>query len=66
MMSPLAASIARRTAAPLPWFRSCSSTVKPFSEASFCRMSRLPSVDASSTAISSLRTGTASTRSTIS
>ena len=63
---PVAASIPRRTAAPFPRLRSCVSMRKPRSFDSFSRISRLPSVEASSTAMSSIRIGTERTRSTIS
>ena len=52
MTSPVASAIPRRTAAPLPRFRSCRMQLEAAARAaSRSRISRLPSVEASSTAI---------------
>ena len=55
-----------RSAAPLPRFSGCSRSVNPSSRWSRVRMSRVPSVEQSSTTMSWVRSGTASTRRMIS
>ena len=65
-MSPLTAANPARSAAPLPPLCGCSSSVNPSSRCSACRLSRVPSVEQSSTTMSSSRSGTASTRRMIS
>ena len=63
-MSPVTAAKPRRSAAPLPAF-AWRSSVNASSRCSASRISAVPSLDPSSTTMSSMRSGTASTRRTI-
>ena len=66
IMSPVTAAKPRRSAAPLPPLRGWRSRMKPSSFCSRSRIAGVPSVDTSSTTISSMRILTARTRRMIS
>src|ERR1035438_418892 len=65
-ISPVACANPLRTPAPLPWFLSCRANLtelaplfpSTFSRSACCRNSRVPSVEQSSTMMSSFRSGT--------